>query len=264
MKLLRATFENFRMLRDLELEFSGDDTRNLTVVRAANESGKTTILHALQWALYGDDALPNKGKEFRLHPIDWDIDDGKRVMITAKVEFELTRYRSGRVGGDTRETKKRYQIIRSTSEEVDSKGRRQPSEVQLLELNHEGATPIEVPKSMINEELPPELREVFFTDGDRALSFIEAGGEQRPIKREHVQRAIRSLLGLGVIEDAIKHVKHSATEANREAKKAGAGKELEHVVSSLESNDKKTAELELNLNDSKQQFAHFDLSLIHI
>ena len=58
MKLLRAEFQNFRMLRDLRLEFSTESDRSLTVIRAANESGKTTILHGLQWALYGDSALP--------------------------------------------------------------------------------------------------------------------------------------------------------------------------------------------------------------
>ena len=40
MKLLRAEFENFRLLRDLEMEFSSDPNRNLTVIRAANESGE--------------------------------------------------------------------------------------------------------------------------------------------------------------------------------------------------------------------------------
>ena len=72
MKLLRAEFQNFRLLRDLELEFSSDLDRKLTVIRAANESGKTTILHGLQWALYGDAALPGRGEDFRLHPIDWE------------------------------------------------------------------------------------------------------------------------------------------------------------------------------------------------
>ena len=64
MKLLRAEFQNFRLLRHLELDFSVDAEKNLTVIRAANESGKTTILHALQWALYGDSALPGKGDGF--------------------------------------------------------------------------------------------------------------------------------------------------------------------------------------------------------
>ena len=104
MKLLRAKFQNFRLLRDLEIDFSSDPDRNLTVIRAANESGKTTILNALQWALYGDAALPGKGDGFRLHPIDWEAADGRRVPITASVEFELTTYRRG--PGGIRETER--------------------------------------------------------------------------------------------------------------------------------------------------------------
>ena len=50
MKLIRAEFENFRLLRDLKLSFSTDGKRNLTVIRAENETGKTTILNGLQWA----------------------------------------------------------------------------------------------------------------------------------------------------------------------------------------------------------------------
>lgn len=207
MKLLRANFQNFRMLRDLELDFSSKTDRNLTVIRAANESGKTTILHGLQWALYGDGALPGKGVGFRLHPIDWDTSEGKRVPIAATVEFELTTYR--RSSGEMRETRRRYRLVRSAFEDVDSQTRRSASIVKLFALNDTGATPIDAPEALINDELPPELREVFFTDGDRALSFIEAD-VALSTKRERVQRAIRSLLGLGVIDTAIKHVRKEA------------------------------------------------------
>ena len=35
MKLIRAEFENFRLLRHLALDFSTDPTKKLTVIRAA-------------------------------------------------------------------------------------------------------------------------------------------------------------------------------------------------------------------------------------
>jgi len=255
MKLLRAEFQNFRLLRDLELEFASNPNRHLTVIRAANESGKTTILHALQWALYGDAALPGKGEGFRLHPIDWHESEGRRVPITATVEFELTTYR--RMAGEVRETNRRYRLVRSTFEDVDSQGRRPASTVRLFALNDTGATPIGAPEALINEELPPELREVFFTDGDRALSFIEAD-VALSTKRDRVQRAIRSLLGLGVIDDAIKHVRKSASEVNKKAKQVGTGNELNKIASRLEAIDNDWTKLEADLEDAKQQFGAFD------
>ena len=255
MKLLRAEFQNFRLLRDLSLEFSSDPNRNLTVVRAANESGKTTILHGLQWALYGDAALPGRGEEFRLHPIDWEAGDGKRVPITATVEFELMTHRQ--VRGEVRETRRRFRLVRSAFEDVDSQARRSASTVKLFALNDTGASPIDAPEALINDELPPELREVFFTDGDRALSFIEADVAVST-KRERVQRAIRSLLGLGVIDDAIKHVRKAAGEVNRKAKQVGAGDELNQIASNLEEMEKNREEIETDLEDAKQQFGAFD------
>ena len=256
MKLLRAEFQNFRLLRDIELEFSTDPGKKLTVIRAANESGKTTILHALQWALYGDAALPGRGEAFRLHPIDWEASEGKRVPITATVEFEMTTYR--RLSGDMRETRRRYRLVRSAFEDVDdSQARRMASTVKLFALNNTGAKAIEAAEALINDELPPELREVFFTDGDRALSFIEAD-VALSTKRDRVQRAIRSLLGLGVIDDAIKHVRKSAAEVNKKAKLVGSGSELNRIASLLEAMDNDREKLEAGLEDAKQQFGAFD------
>ena len=89
--LRRAHFENFRLLRDVELSFSTDFAKPLTVIRAENDSGKTTILTALQWAFFGDGALPQlPGRPYRLHPIDWDATAARRVPIGVEVEFEVT------------------------------------------------------------------------------------------------------------------------------------------------------------------------------
>lgn len=255
MKLLHAEFQNFRLLRDLELDFSTDSTRPLTVIRAANESGKTTILHALQWALYGDSALPNKGKGFRLHPIDWDTRDGRRVPITVTVEFEQTRYR--RTFGKVRATRRQYRVVRSAYEDVDSYSRRPASTVKLFYLRKTGAIQIEPPQSEINDELPPELREVFFTDGDRALSFIEADVAPAT-KRSRVERAIRSLLGLAVIEDTIKHVRQSSAAVNRKVKKVGSSEDLKSIASRLEGIENNVEKMEIDLVDAKEQFRTFD------
>jgi len=255
MKLLKAKFQNFRMLRDLELDFSHDSTRKLTVIRAANESGKTTILHGLQWALYGDAALPAKGANFRLHPIDWRARDGKHAPITATVDFEITHYRL--VSGKERKTSYHYRLIRSANEEIDSKYRREPSTVSLYRLTEKGTTPIHTPESIIQEELPPELREVFFTDGDRALSFIEAD-VQVSTKRARVQRAIHSLLGLEIVHAAIGHVKKSAAEVNKKAKQISDDGQLKKISSRLEELELQCENLQNDLQDANLQFTAYD------
>ncbi|MDE0315857.1 MAG: AAA family ATPase [Candidatus Poribacteria bacterium] len=263
MKLIRAEFQNFRLLRDLALVFSMDSEKNLTVIRAENETGKTTILNGLQWALYGDDALPGRGSDYRLHPIDWVASERTQIPISVQIEFEITTYRQKSKGGLI-ETNRRYRIIRSAHETLDGlKHSRTPSTVKLFQLTDRGSVPIEPPEAWISEELPPELREVFFTDGDRALSFIEATAPVRA-KRERVEKAIHSLLGLGVIEDALKHVQKTTSEANKAARKIGTDEELVEIASKLEQIDKDSEELSEKIKDSKSQFALFDQKLSEI
>ena len=257
-KLLRAEFQNFRLLRDLRLEFSSDAKKKLTVIRAANESGKTTTLHALQWALYGDDALPGKGRDFRLHPIDWDVSKSKRVPITASVEFERTTYRRGSLG--LRENKQRYRLVRSVSEYVDNQMRQSPPTVKLFELNDSGASPVRKPDAFIDEILPLKLREVFFTDGDRALSFIETDSTLTT-KRKRVEHAIRSLLNLDIIEDAMRHVGKSNSEVDKKLKQIGTGSELNRVASRLVDIENDRGKLETKLQDATQQFQSYDEKL---
>ena len=219
MKLIRADFENFRLLRRLRLDFAVEEGRAFTVIRAENETGKTTILTALQWAFYGDDALPGGGRDFRLHPIDWAATEGNRVPIVVEVEFETQTLRRSRQG--TRVIKRRYRIVRSTEETVDgATSRRTRSTVRLFRITDAGDEPVEPPDAEINQELPRDLRDIFFTDGDRALRFIEAT-VKATTKRERVQRAIRSLLGLGVIENALKHIRRAATDINKAARSMG-------------------------------------------
>jgi|MTBAKMStandDraft_1061839.scaffolds.fasta_scaffold04691_3 DNA sulfur modification protein DndD len=262
MKLIRAEFENFRLLRQLKLDFSTDNIKKLTVIRAENETGKTTILHALQWALYGDDALPGKGRDFRLHPIDWDPSEGTRVPISVQVDFETTAVRRSSKG--IIQSKRQYRIIRSTFETLNlAEWERSPSIVKLYQVTDRGSNPIDPPEAVIDEELPPELREVFFTDGDRALSFIEATVSVTT-KRERVQRAIRSLLGLGVIEDSLKHIKKTATEVNKSAKGISSDDKLTKIATKLEQIDSSAAELEEKIEDAKMQFSAFDEKLADI
>lgn len=247
MKLVSAKFQNFRLLRDLRLDFSTSDDKNLTVIRASNESGKTTILNALQWALYGEDALPNKGRGHRLFPVDWDVLDGRAIPISVQVDFEAER--------------NQYRLIRSVEETTD--GHKQNPKIELFEMTDTGTVPIDPPEAQIARLLlPSNLCEVFFTDGDRALNFIESTSSID--KRKQVQNAIRSLLELDVIESALDHLKKTVAGLNKDSRNIGSDTELTKVVTELEEIDKRIEHLENERDDAKQQFDKVNQSLEEI
>ncbi|SFU78165.1 DNA sulfur modification protein DndD [Methylobacterium sp. 174MFSha1.1] len=256
MKLLCATFKNFRLLRDLELKFATDPEKRLTVIRAANETGKTTILTALQWALYGDAALPGGGADFRLHPIDWDPEtEGARVPISVDVEFEVVRLNKGH------EIRRQYRLLRTVDEEIaGARWSRSSGAMKVWESTSQGTRQVQSPEALITDELPTELREVFFTDGDRALSFIEAEVSIQT-KRQRVQSAIRSLLGLDVLENAAKHIKRTEAEVNKQARSIGGGSDIQRVSVQLEKLDTDIESIEKERDDANEQFTNWDTDL---
>ncbi len=266
MKLIRAKFENYRLLRDLELDFSADTDQKLTVIRAENETGKTTILNALQWALYGDDALPGKGVGHRLSPVDWDVAGSKNVPIAVEIDFEITTVRRPRRGSST-ETRNLYRIRRAARETLDGTlHRRSKSTAKLFEFTDRGSSvESESPEGWIQREFPIELRELFFTDGDRALSFIEGTATaERKNRRARVENAIKSLLGLGVIETSLTHIVKTIREFSKEAERFESDEEIQKVITEINTVDTEIESLEKTRDDAKTQSARLDETLVEI
>ena len=139
---------------------------------------------------------------------------------------------------------------------------RSPSTVKLFELTDSGAVPVAPPEAIINDMLPPELRKVFFTDSDHAMSFIQE--ESVTARRKHVWEAIRSLLGLNVIEKALSHVKRTTSELNKDAKKIGSDEGLTEIAAELDQIDKNISDIEVKRDDAKLQFNALSQSLSEI
>lgn len=235
LELVEAHFQNYRLLRDTRVAFSIATERPLTVIRAENESGKTTLLTALQWAFFGDEALPTLrgGQRYRLHPLDWDTSrQGRRVEIRAEVTFRFRTLTTTPTGGE-QELESEYVLQRIAEEQVGEGNAfdRFTREPTLLQRTHAGYTPIETnPKVLIDSMIPFSLKDVFFTDGDRALAFIEASEDA---KRERVRNAIRSLLGLELVEAAQKHVAKALSDLRRANSSAQGDNDYDRLTREL-------------------------------
>src|ERR1051325_4954302 len=197
MRLLKARFDGFRLLDGAEFEFSTDEERNLTIIRAPNESGKTTFLMALQWALFGDGVLPQS-----YGTLSMDLPDGAVGETVAEVTYDV----------DVKGGRRRYRLIRSLTDRVGSTSRPK-STAQLYELTPRGNDEVNV-TAFLNNHMPPELREVFFTDGDRALSFIEG---PRGAQQKRVHGAIEQMMGLPLLEEGLDHVKSAERDIRAKA-----------------------------------------------
>jgi DNA sulfur modification protein DndD len=219
-QLRSATFKNFRSLRDVSIDFAYEKPKVLTVIRAENAVGKTTLLTALTWALFGDAALPKRRPEYRLHPLHLSAEEVVgRCEIAVEVKFATIDEETGEVA--------EFNLIRTTADVLVEEGtwQPQPSSLVVLRLTSKGSREIENPTAMIDTLMPMSLKDVFFIDGDRALAFIESIGE-RTAKRKRVEDAVRQLLGLDLLEGAQKHVDEARLEAMRAVKREAQGSNL--------------------------------------
>ena len=83
MRLNSLRLNNFRQHADSYITFDS----GLTGIIGENGSGKTTILEAIAWALYGQDAARGKKETIRTHRA------GPNARVKVELDFELSGHR---------------------------------------------------------------------------------------------------------------------------------------------------------------------------
>ena len=222
MRLEGAHITNFRLLEDVSLGFSTDLSHPLTVIRAENGSGKTSILHALRWAMYGEREIP-----FQMRLTSTAKPAGIPVPVQVRLEFTTTDPYS--------HAEARYRLIR-TCEEVPGEGdayERRGERLRLLRRTDRGEEDIqEGMQGLISTILPPSLADVFFTNGDDVQRFIAGGRQGEKARQDAVHKAIRKILGLENVE-AVNGIFTAVARQFRRETTATGGTELKDAEDEL-------------------------------
>ena len=212
MRLESAHIRNFKLLEDVDLQFSTDPTHPLTVIRAENGSGKTSILLALRWGMWGRPGIPAG-----MPLTSTAVPSGKPIDVQVRIDFtERDRY-SG--------TETRYRLIRSCVEtrgEGDDVDRTEDRE-RLLILTDQGDEDVnDGRQALISAMLPLNLADVFFTDGDAVQNFISGIDRSQRERQDYVREAIRQLLGFDEVETAERVLKNVHQRFRRELRESGS------------------------------------------
>lgn len=205
MKLIKAHFRNFRLLKDIELDFSESNEKKLTVIRAANESGKTTCQYGLMWGLFGSKYALKK--DYVLSPKDSITNLTNTVEISVEIEFSQSQYAHHRAPMEIEENKFRLKRLCTEKWRNQNFEERINEQWHLHKITSNGVVKLTQAEAeeVLNNALPVALKDVYFTDGDSALAFIESGATLG-VKRTRVSMAVESLLGLEVLRQTSKHL----------------------------------------------------------
>lgn len=236
--------KNFVFFDNLTIEPSYSSSRPLTVIRAENGNGKTTLLRAIRWAMYGEDGLPGTPARYSLHP-PWWYPDSPDIRTRVSIEFETDG--SSRNYAATGSEPLLYRLDRTVttigkptagSDEPDF--HRIDERVTLMVRDPGGrwASHERHPDAVVKELLPWELRDFFVMDADEAADFVGGSDENKTVSRhdyqEKTSHAINSLLGLEVFRKAKERTIAIARDFSKKATKAIGDHNLDELEEQLD------------------------------
>ena len=167
MELDKVIIKNYRQYRDVDIDFAKDPEKNFTIIKGNNGTGKTTMLNALSWCLYGeeihdygDDSAMDicNNKSLKLAPNDSDID------VIVELAFIDEDY------GDL--SFKRTRRFHKTSEDLVT---RPFNDVFEVKTNNNGNLEFNVDDAqyIVDTKIPQDIEDYFFFDGARLGEYFQ-------------------------------------------------------------------------------------------
>ena len=194
----RLEMYNFRQYIGHQfVDFSTDPEKNVTVLIGINTSGKTTIVRAFEWCLYGKNGFEDPvllNSEVR---VNMNVGDVQDTWVSVNFTHDNREY-----------TLRRLFKYVCSERKVASDGtievslNKKPEEKLTLEyLQSDGQTKTPIDRSNITESmdrvLPRDLSDYFFFGGERISSIAN---------RTDLSKAVRGLMRLDVLENARDHL----------------------------------------------------------
>ena len=208
MKLTSIKLCNFRSFygKTPEITLAGGDVRNTTMIYGSNGAGKTSILNAFTWVLYekfsaafaSTEQLVNKRAISESQP-----SQPVECWVEVGWEHEGNRYRATRG----------CRVYKNESDFIEA-GKTQ-LKIQVAGDDGKWYFPLQQAEEIITQILPASLHQYFFFDGERIEEIV------RSDNKAEISEAIRTFLGVEVIELSIKHLKDAKKSLETELKHIG-------------------------------------------
>ncbi|HMH11241.1 MAG TPA: AAA family ATPase, partial [Candidatus Nitrosopolaris rasttigaisensis] len=229
----RIALVNFRQYFDRQrLEFAKDRQRKVTVIHGVNGAGKTSLLRAINWCLYGSEYIDKVGELISKEAISR-VEVSESVTMSVELSFLHD--------GDRYIVKRSLRGIKMIDANVQSD---LPDEFTMVHMHEDGQSEqIKNPIGTINTILPSNIRSYFLFDGEQIDEFA------KPESSKQVKHAIYHVFRLETLDNARKSLEAVATDYRRELKDISSG-ELGRIA-----DEEQKARTELERSENEQQEA---------
>jgi len=203
--------KNFRQFygETPKMEFACTNKVNSTVIHGMNGAGKTALLNAFTWALYDQTTRGFSESSGIINKLALrEAEEGQYVEAWVELEFSHA--------NTTYLVRRCAEALRGPDTNPFGPERTLDPTMKLCGPDGEWINELGV-RDMIERVLPPDLQQYFFFDGER----IERIVEPNPEEQKRLARATKRLLGIELLDLAIKSLEKARTPLNKEAQESG-------------------------------------------
>lgn len=234
MILDKVKIKNYRQYRDVEIEFAQGESSNFTIIKGDNGTGKTTLLNALSWCLYGKE-IHDYGDESAMdicnNKTAYLAKNKQRIPVSVKIRFidegeplifERTReyYKEG---NELKVSKMGDKFF--TSKKENGKVVKEENDQFTLE-----------------RKIPKEIEDYFFFDGARLSQYFQDNSNQNikdsiyvisqlnlfenlsnnlpKVRKNYINRQKQIAPELGLAQEKIEHYENKRKEAENTIKES--------------------------------------------
>ena len=255
MKLINIEIKNFGPFQEANFEFKNG---NIFPIVALNNAGKTSLLNAVKWCLYGNLKV-GKGKHSRILNDATRINSkGEELEVSVKLTFE-------------KNNKKYPQIERTIKYLSDSKNRYASfgnDEIIFIEATKEGSKrhTFQEATHKINELLPEEVSDFFLMDGEVLEDKLRKNSSKE--SKTQIKESIEQLCRLDEYDEIIDDLEiiynkiHKQIMSNSDSSDMKSlGAELEEYKKIIELKNKERTEILNNRDEVKAKLSELSKRL---
>lgn len=195
MELDRVSIKNYRQYRNVEIEFARGSDKNFTVIKGNNGTGKTTLLNALSWCLYGEEIHDYKdassmsicnNKSLKL------ADNNSDIIVCVEMDF----LDDGKLLGFRRSRR-----FHKTSDDLVADAFGDTFEV-ITENDNKFDVSEENSVYVVESRIPKDIEDYFFFDGARLSEYFQKTSNKK------IKDAVLELSQLNLILSLNKNLKN--------------------------------------------------------
>lgn len=202
MRIDRIALKNFfRYYGTQTIVFSKDKNKNVTVIRGENGTGKTTLLNAFYYVMYGDVIEPLNLENMLNQRAALEMKEDEVVSASVGMEFE---------DRDERYIVKREEKFRKINGKIVHDKHRH---IEVYRVDSITGNTEKEEDDFIEKIIPKRLRSFFFFDGERINKLAQVDG------KEEIKNAILDILGVTMLDNVSKDLEQIKTEYTKELSK---------------------------------------------